>query len=105
MSRLVAPVLLGLLLALAGCEADEARPPDIALRTESAIARQATLSKLRRAWAERPEEVTDAHGWYERRLLNRIGAFGKRVKGTESFRTASQFWLDCLHAHRLRYED
>lgn len=102
------PLIISLtviLLALTGCESDESRPPAIELRTKTAIERQATLSILRRAWRERPTETSDAHAWYERRLLNRIGAFGKRVKGTETFRPAGQLWLDCLHDHRLRYED
>jgi hypothetical protein len=98
-------LLAVLLLTLAGCAEEEARPPTIELRAATPIERQATLSRLRRAWAERPLARTDAHAWYERRLLNRLGAFAKRIKGTETFRPASQLWLDCLHEHRTRYED
>lgn len=105
MRRLFRFVWLLLFLGLAGCESDDARPPNIPLRYASAIERRATLSTLRRAWDERPMSLTDDHKWYERRLLNRIGSFGKKTTRTETFTSASQFWLACLHEHQSRYDD
>ncbi|MFI5335552.1 MAG: hypothetical protein ACHQ5A_02125 [Opitutales bacterium] len=103
--RLLRPLLLLALLILSGCAESQSSPPPISLRYRTAIERRATLSLLKRAWEDRPDSITEEHKWYERRLLNRIGFFGKKVNGTESFRPVSQFWLECLGAHQNRYDD
>lgn len=103
--RLLPFLLLSLSLALGGCAEADSAGTAVALRYRTAIERRATLSLLRQAWDDRPLSRTDEHKWIERRLLNRIGVFGKKINGTETFRPASQFWLECLHEHQTRYDD
>jgi hypothetical protein len=99
-------ILPWLLLALlAGCADTESRPPDIQLRYATVIERRATLSLLRRAWNERPVDATDDHCWYERRLLNRGGFFGRKVRDTETYEEACQFWMRCVREHLEAYDD
>jgi hypothetical protein len=98
-------LLLTLGLALGGCAGSESAGATVALRYKTSIERRATLSLLRQAWDDRPMRIDDENKWIERRLLNRIGVFGKKINGTETFRPASQFWLECLHEHQSRYDD
>ena len=102
--RCATPLLLLLcLLGLTGCGEDASQRSVVPLRTETAIERQATLSMLRRAWAERPRGRGDEQMWQERRLLNRLGIFGKKIVRTETHRAAARFWLECLREHEERY--
>ena len=94
-----------LLAGLAGCSSAESHPPEVPLRTETAIERRATFSILRRAWEDRPQGASDDHCWYERRLLNRSGVFGKRIKDTETYVEACQFWMRCVREHLEVYDD
>jgi hypothetical protein len=99
-------ILPWLLLALlAGCADSASRPPDVPLRANTAIERRATLSMLRRAWSERPRDETDDHCWYERRLLNRSGYFGRKVRGSETYEEACSFWMGCVREHLEAYDD
>lgn len=96
---------LFLLVGLTGCSDDDSRPPDVPLRTATSIERRATLSILRRAWEDRPTGVSDDHCWYERRLLNRSANFGKRIRDTETYVEACQFWMTCVREHLDLYDD
>ena len=96
---------LFLLALLAGCADSESRPPAFKLRFDTVIQRRASLSLLRRAWSDRPDGVTDDHCWYERRLLNRSGFFGRQVRNTESYEEACQFWMSCVREHLEAYDD
>lgn len=75
------------------------------MRTETVIERRATLSVLRRAWDDRPPEVNDDHCWYERRLLDRSAYFGRKVRNTETYQEACNFWMRCLREHIEAYDD
>jgi hypothetical protein len=101
------PFLFLLGLGLSGCtdEGSASRPPEIKLRMATSIERRATLSILRRAWADRPTGVNDDHCWYERRLLNQSGYFGRKVSGTEVYVEACQFWMRCVREHLENYDD
>jgi hypothetical protein len=102
--RCATPLLLLLgLLALSGCEGDPASMPSVPLRTATAIERRATLSMLRRAWEERADAHGDEQRWQERRIINRLGAFGKKVVQTETYRPACRLWLECVRSHEERY--
>lgn len=103
--RRLCPILLTLALALAGCAADQSRPPATPIRTATVVERRATFSILRRAWANRPIDVSDDHLWYERRLLDRAAYFGRRVRNTETYEAACDFWMACLREHISRYDD
>lgn len=105
MRFLMLALSFGVLAGLAGCSDSDDRPPAIALRADTAIARRATLSMLRRAWAERPHETSNDHLWYERRLLDRAGFFGRKVRDTEIYREACTFWMSCVREHVERYDD
>jgi hypothetical protein len=69
------------------------------------IERRATLSMLRRAWEDRPMEINDDHFWYERRLLDRSAFFGRKVKDSETYHDACNFWMNCVREHVDRYDD
>lgn len=97
--------VLALIMGLAGCDDADSRPPQIPLRVETAIQRRATLSILRRAWEDRPMDITNDHLWYERRLLDRSAFFGRKVRDTETYREACNFWMSCVRSHVDRYED
>jgi hypothetical protein len=103
LSRLLLPLLV--LTLVPGCEDPDSRPPEIAVRTATVIERRATLSIFRRAWEDRPRRISDAHCWYERRLLNRMGFFGRSIRHTETHVEACQFWLSCLREHMSSYDD
>ncbi len=103
--RLVFLFSLILLGGLAGCSSAESRPPDVPIRTATAIERRATFSILRRAWEDRPQGASDDHCWYERRLLIRSGFFGKKIKDTETYVEACQFWMRCVREHLEVYDD
>ena len=103
--RIIALLLLLTVPLLSGCTETETPLPAITLRYRTAIERRATLSILKQSWEDRPMEINNANKWYEHRLLNRIGFYGRKVVGTETFRPASQFWLDCLHEHQTRYDE
>ncbi len=106
MKRLFHAVLaLALLAILAGCDDSDSRPPDTPIRIATTIERRVTLSVLRRAWDDRPREITDAHCWYERRLLDRSGIFGRRIRDTETYVEACQFWMRCVREHLDSYDD
>ncbi len=94
-----------LLLALSGCREGSYGTPRLTLRYETTIERRASLSVLRRAWAERPAEINDDARLYERALLNRAALFGRKVRGTESYRAACDFWMVCVREHITRYEE
>lgn len=105
MRKLLPTALLAIVVGLAGCDDTDSRPPNIALRSETSIERRATLSILRRAWADRPETVNDNHFWYERRLLDRSAYFGRKIKDSETYREACSFWMCCVREHVERYDD
>lgn len=98
-------VTLSLALGMAGCAQPNTHPPAISLRAGSAIERRATLSLLKRAWEERPQENTDDHCWYERRLLDRSAFFGRKIRDTESYREVCNFWMLCVREHIEKYDD
>lgn len=98
-------VLLAFSAGLAGCADSDSRPPDIPLRVATTIERRATLSVIRRAWEDRPMEISDDHFWYERRLLDRSACFGRKIKDTELYREACSFWMICVRDHVDRYDD
>ena len=106
MIRLVRPFLLVVVcLGLGGCADESYGLPKFKLRYETAIERRASLSALRRAWQERPETVSPDGNLYERGLLNRAAFFGRKVKGTETYRPACDFWMACVREHIARYEE
>jgi hypothetical protein len=106
MTRLFRAVcLLVVWVLLSGCADDSYRLPNIQLRYGTAIERRASLSVLRRTWAERPEVVSPGASLYERALMNRAAYFGRKVKGTESYRAACDFWMACVQDHITRYEE
>jgi len=96
---------LALVVGLAGCADTDSRPPAIQLRTDNVITRRATLSILRRAWDDRPVTVSENHSWYERRLLDRSAYFGRKIRNTETYREACNFWMSCVRDHVERYDD
>jgi hypothetical protein len=93
------------LLVLAGCDDGAATLQNVPLRTATAIERRATLSMLRRAWETRESKQGEEQRWQERRIINRLGAFGKKIVKTETYRPACQFWLECVRSHEERYGD
>lgn len=105
MRKFLLAALLAVLAGLAGCADSDSRPPNIPLRSATSIERRATLSILRRAWDDRPVATTDDHFWYERRLLDRIAFFGRKIKDSESYREACSFWMRCVREHVDRYDD
>lgn len=106
MARLLRFIGLVVLCALlGGCGDDDHRVPALKLRHTTAIERRASLSMLRRAWAERPGTVSVGAGLHERALLNRTAWFGRKVKDTETYRAACDFWMACVRDHIARYED
>jgi hypothetical protein len=105
MRKILSAALLAIVAVLAGCDDTNARPPNIALRCETSIERRATLSILRRAWADRPDTVNNDHFWYERRLLDRSAYFGRKIKDSETYREGCQFWMSCVRDHVDRYDD
>lgn len=105
MRKFLQAALLAVLAGLAGCADSDSRPPNIPLRSATSIERRATLSILRRAWDDRPMEISDDHFWYERRLLDRNALFGRKIKDSESYRDACSFWMSCVREHVDRYDD
>ena len=106
MSRLIRALSLLIVCAcLSGCADDSYRLPDLKLRFGTAIERRASLSVLRRTWAERPQKVSPGANLYERSLLNRAAHFGRKVKGTESYQPACDFWMACVRDHIARYDE
>lgn len=106
MTRLVRLVCLIVACAyLSGCSDERYGIPNLKLRYESAIERRASLSALRRAWQDRPDSVSAEANLYERGLLNRAAFFGRKVKGTETYRAACDFWMACVREHIARYEE
>lgn len=98
-------VALVLVLGIAGCDDPNSRPPSVPLRANTPIERRATLSILRRAWEDRPMEISNDHSWYERRLLDRSAYFGRKIRNTETYRDACNFWMSCVREHVERYDD
>ncbi|MCX6953693.1 MAG: hypothetical protein NTV51_16200 [Verrucomicrobia bacterium] len=105
MRKLLRVALLAVVASLAGCDDSDSRPPQIPLRAATTIERRATLSVLRRAWEDRPREISNDHFWYERRLLDRSAFFGRKVKDSETYREACSFWMSCVREHVDRYDD
>ena len=97
--------VLCVIFALTGCGEASYGLPKLKLRYETTIERRASLSSLRRAWADRPAAVNDGARLYERALLNRAALFGRKVKGTETYDAACNFWMACVRDHIERYED
>jgi len=93
--------LLAFTASLASCAVDNSHPPTTPLRVETTIERRATLSTLRRAWEERPSDVSDEHCWYERRLLDRSAFFGRKIRDSETYKEGLWF-LDELRARARR---
>ena len=103
---LLQKLLLGFtVILLTGCAESESRPPEVKLKTATAIERRATLSILRRTWEDRPTEPNDDHCWYERRLLLRSGFFGRKIRDTETYEEACRFWMNCVRRHLDAYDD
>jgi hypothetical protein len=96
---------LALVAGLTGCADSNSRPPSIPLRADTVIERRATLSILRRIWDERPLSLSDDHSWYERRLLDRSAYFGRKIRNTETYHDACNFWMSCMREHVERYDD
>lgn len=105
MRKRLTTALLAIAVGLAGCDDSDYRPPKFELRCETSIERRATLSILRRAWADRPDTVNNNHFWYERRLLDRSAFFGRKIKDSETYREACSFWMSCVREHVDRYDD
>jgi hypothetical protein len=101
--RLLCLLLAG--IALSGCAERRYGIPLVKLRYETTIERRVTLSTLRRAWADRPRKICPEGNLYERALLNRAAFFGRRIKRTETYEAACNFWMDCLREHIVSYED
>lgn len=79
--------------------------PVIRLRFDTASERRATLRVLRHHWETRPNVVSPDGNLYERALLNRAALFGRRIRGTETYYAACDFWMNCVRDHISRYED
>lgn len=92
-------------VVLSGCADDHYRLPTLKLRHTTEIERRASLSLLRRAWADRPDTISPGADTYERALLNRAAWFGRKVKETETYRPACDFWMACVRDHIARYEE
>ena len=90
---------------LSGCADDSYRLPSLKLRYGTEIERRASLSVLRRIWTDRPAAISQPANLYERAILNRAALFGRKVKGTESYRAACDFWMTCVRDHIARYEE
>lgn len=103
--RLRLLLLLGVAFVLNSCSDASYGLPKLTLRYETTIERRASLSSLRRAWADRPDEISDEARLYERALLNRAAFFGRKVRGTETYDAACNFWMTCVRDHIERYED
>lgn len=96
---------LALVAALAGCADPRFQSPDFKMRYATADERRETLANLRMAWYTRPMETSVKQGWYERRLIARAAVFGRRIKNTETYRSACAFWVSCQREHIDRYDD
>ncbi len=48
---------------------------------------------------------SDDHSWYERRLLDRSAYFGRKIRNTETYGAACDFWMHCVREHVERYDD
>lgn len=94
-----------LMMAWSGCAEERYGVSTIQLRYATPIERRASLSILRRAWRERPSEVSPEGNLYERSLLNRASFFGRKVNGTETYEAACDFWMACVRDHIARYEE
>lgn len=105
MKAMVRGLCLVACILLTGCGDERYSVPAIPLRYRTPIERRASLSALRRAWRERPEEVSAEGNHYERALLNRAALLGRKVAGTETYRAACDFWMSCVREHILRYEE
>jgi hypothetical protein len=106
MKRLIRTLaLMVVCVVLSGCADDSYRVPNLKLRHGTEIERRASLSILRRTWAERPQTVSPGASVYERAILNRAALFGRRVKHTETYRAACDFWMSCVKQHIARYEE
>jgi hypothetical protein len=97
--------LVALCVLFTGCGEEDRRAPAMKLRHATAIERRASLSILRRAWAERPQKISDSANVYERSLLNRTAWFGRKIKDTETHRVACDFWMACVRDHIARYDE
>lgn len=106
MTRLVRLACLIVACAcLSGCGDERYSVGSINLRYETPIQRHASLSALRRAWSTRPESTGPEGNLYERGVLNRAAFFGRKVKGTETYQAACDFWMACVREHIARYEE
>ncbi len=100
--RLCLPVLC---LVLSACADARYGIASVKLRFDSPIERRASLSALKHAWEDRPDEICPEGNLYERSLLNRAAYFGRKVKGTETYQPACDFWMRCVREHIARYEE
>lgn len=96
---------LSCLLPLTSCSEARYRLPTLQLRYETVVERRASLSLLRHAWEDRPQEISPEGNHYERGLLNRAAFFGRKIAGTETHRAACDFWMECVREHIERYEE
>lgn len=96
---------LALVASLAGCADPRFEPPEFKLRYATPDERRETLANFQRAWAERPMEISVKQSWYERRLLARAAIFGRRIKNTETYKSACTFWARSQREHIDRYDD
>lgn len=105
MKQILRATILVFVASVAACADPNARPPNSSLRVATAIERQASLSLLRHTWEQRPRGLTDDNFWHERRFLDRSAFFGRKIRNTETYVEACNFWMRCVREHVDRYDD
>lgn len=104
MTRLCRAVFFFLVcIVLSGCAGESYAVPRFKLRYGTAGERRESLTALREAWRERPDEINVGACLYERAVLNRSALFGRKIRGTETYRAACDFWKNCAREHTARY--
>ena len=97
--------MLVVIASMTACADSSSRSLTTPLRMSTAIERRASLSLLRHTWDQMPDTVTDENFWCERRFLDRSAFFGRKIKNTETYIEACNFWMHCLREHNDRYDD
>jgi len=105
MRKILRVALLALMATLAACGDPRFDSPDFKVRYATADERRDTLANFERAWSKRPIETSVQQSWYERRLIARAAFFGRKIKWTETYKSACSFWADCQREHIDRYDD